>query len=360
MARKKRRKKLPHGFGSIVEMKGRYKPFWARKSTIKLPDGSSYRESLGYFETYEEAYQALINPLQMKSSKITLEHLFNNLMETNKFKSMKHDTKVRYKSDFERLGVLRYKSIQEVNHSMLQAQIDEIERLGYKIKLNGKEVRKDYSRDKMNKIITVISKIYELAINNNLVSYNLATNLTTGAKNADKVFKHFTLKDINKLFRLSKTHFEIKYILLNIFTGLRPIEMVSLRKIHVDIFNQTIQGMGAKTDTGRKRTIVLADRIMPIVKELYLRTDDYMLGEKMSTDVYRTRIFYNSLNAVNMLDGRTPYACRDTFAYLMNHFNVDKETIKQMMGHTEYATSSDNYIPLDAEKARNEFKKIAF
>lgn len=353
--KRKKRRRLPNGFGSIVEVGGnRYKPFLARRSAIKLPDGSSYREIVGYFETYEDALKALTNPYKIKAESVTFQDIFNMIVESNNFKAMTHNTQQRYVTNFAKLGSLRSEPIQEVTKSMLQAKIDEIERVGYE--RSGRRVR--YSKDSMDKIISSLSIVYEYAVDDHIVPTNLTKNITTVAKEKDKRFKNFTLKEIDILFENSNIK-EVKIILVNIFFGLRPIEMVNFQKEHCFFDKDIIQGMGGKTDTGRKRSVIIHPKIKTILADLYSDTDKYIVGEKMSTKVYRERIFKDTLSNLGILYDRTPYVCRDTFAYLMNHYNVDKETIKNMMGHRKYSTSSDNYIDFDVEKAKKEFKKIA-
>lgn len=355
MPRKKKRKKLPHGMGSITELsKNRNKRFWARKKAILLPDGTLKRESLGFFETYEEAYQALLTPGRYSNNKVTFEEVFNNYIKSTSFKILKPDTKSRYISDFEKLGDLRYESIQDTNFSMLQEAFDRISENGY-IK-NDKKYK--YSMDKLKKIKTVVNKIYIRAIQDGIVDVNLSEHIELNGVQNEKAFNPFILEEINKMFELKDQYKELRYILVHIFTGFRTIEMVNFKKEHIDLEKKTARGMGAKTKTGKTRTIILHDKIMPIIKELYSETNDYMLGEKISTKVYRERIFKNTLSEISILNNRTPYDCRDTFAYLMNHYKVDRETIKQMMGHNDYATTSNNYISFDYEKAKKELNKI--
>lgn len=62
---KNKRKKLPNGFGSITEIKGKNlrKPFYARKTTGRDAAGKLVLKPLkpdAYFETYDQAYTALV------------------------------------------------------------------------------------------------------------------------------------------------------------------------------------------------------------------------------------------------------------------------------------------------------------
>ena len=64
-AKQKKRRKLPNGFGSIVELKNKNlrKPFWVRVCVGKNPAGIPMLKPLkpdAYFESYNDAYQALV------------------------------------------------------------------------------------------------------------------------------------------------------------------------------------------------------------------------------------------------------------------------------------------------------------
>lgn len=356
MPRKKRKRRLPNGLGSIVFLKGRRSGYWARKPAIILPDGKAYRKSLGYFESYEEAYKALMKESESENDKITIFEVYEDFISSNKFKKNSMSTIERYERDFNRLGDLRYKPIQSVTYSMLQAKIDEIQDQGYVKK--GK--RHSFSMDKMKKIKTILNKIYTRALKDEIVNSNIAELIEVEGVKKPKKFNNFSIEEIKKLFELSKTHKDLRYPLVHIFFGFRTIEMVNFRKKHINFEKNIVKGMGAKTDKGRSGFIGIIPIIKPILKELYDETDDYILGRKMSTDTYRRQVFYKALDKVNMRKGRTPYNCRDTFANLLNHFNVDIDIIKDMMRHEDASTTLNNYITQDREKAILELHKITF
>lgn len=360
MAKKKRRKRLPNGLGSIHKLSGnRYRPFLARKSAITLPDGSTFREVVGTFETYEEAYQALIDPTVHVANATTLMDLFEIFKNTNEFKSLSQSTQSRYNSDIKKLSDICYTDIQKLRYQDLQKVIDKLENNGYQARVNGKIVTKKYSQDVIKKTIVLISKLYTIAVKNEIVNTNLAELLEISTKKSKKEFNIFTDIEIEKMFNNLDKHPMIRPILLAIFTGLRPIELVALEKSHYDRKNHTLFGMGAKTEAGRSKVVVLHPRVYDIVEYLYKNSMKYLIhinNEKLTTQRYR-RQFKQALETLD-IPTRNPYSTRDTCAALMNRYNVDKETIKHQMGHTSYSTTSDNYIPVDLDKNLHEIEKI--
>lgn len=360
MAKKKRRKRLPNGLGSIYKLSGnRYRPFLARKSTITLPDGSTFREVVGTFETYEEAYQALIDPTVKVSNATTLMDLFEIFKDTNEFKSLSQSTQSRYNTDIKKLSDICYTDIQKLRYQDLQKVIDKLENDGYQARVNGKIVTKKYSQDVLKKTVVLISKLYTIAVKNEIVNTNLAELIEISTKKNKKTFNIFTDLEIEKMFNNLDKHPMIRPILLAIFTGLRPIELVALEKTHYDRKNHTLFGMGAKTEAGRSKVVVLHPRVYDIVEYLYKNSMKYLIhidNEKLTTQRYR-RQFKQALEALN-IPTRNPYSTRDTCAALMNRYNVDKETIKNQMGHVSYSTTSDNYIPVDLDKNLHEIEKI--
>lgn len=101
-----RRRRLPNGFGQISEIKGRNlrKPFRAMIPVGKTPEGrviSKLLKPQAYFETYNDAYAALVeynrHPYELKED-ITLEELYERWWKENVM-------------DYQRAGNTRYEHI---------------------------------------------------------------------------------------------------------------------------------------------------------------------------------------------------------------------------------------------------------
>lgn len=358
MPRKRKRYKIPNGKGSITELKRKNGTlFWIRKPGIMLPDGKYYRESLGSYESYEEAYQVLIDGDIKASSNSSLNDFLELYLTQNHSKQISERTRNEYKLNIKKFTPYIYMPISEVKQFMLQSVIDDLIINGYAIEKNGKEIVKFYSPSTLRKIITSISKAYETAIDNEAIDVNLAKRLKITTDRKPKETKPFSLEFVNSLFPLADDgDIEVMKLLVNIYTGLRPQEFLLLEKKHVDFEHGYIHDMGMKTETGRSRKVPILPKIEKHLKILYFRTNRYIFGKKIDVDKFRDRWFYPLIERLGCKDDVTPKSCRKTFSYILHHNEVDKEVIKQIMGHVDYSTTSKHYIPEDIQRSIQEVK----
>ncbi|MFL8888649.1 tyrosine-type recombinase/integrase [Helcococcus kunzii] len=357
MPRKKKHRKLPNGVGSISKLSGtRDKPFLARKKGIALPDGSFYREVVGTFKTWEEAYQGLINNDKRVDSDITIYELFELFTKSNHFNSLSKSAQSKYKWGIKKWGMLIYKPILDVQFHEIQKQLDEIQKNGY-INNDGKQSL--YSSSSIKKIYNSLNASYNEAIKAQILDTNIIPLLHIDDKliKEKKVQKYFDFDFVVNLVNKEHKTKNEKIIMLNIFTGLRPIEMTKLEKKHIDFDKKIMVGMGAKTKTGKNRAVIILDIIKPILEELYHDTEKYILGKEYTYNEFRF-LFVDTIKKLGYNKPVTPYACRHTYAMLVDNFDVDKDVIKKTLGHSSYKTSSDYYIDLNIEKAIRELNKI--
>ena len=68
------------------------------------------------------------------------------------------------------------------------------------------------------------------------------------------------------------------YIIIMIYTGMMPIELLSLKKSNIDYDNQQICGIGHKTKVRKETPISIADEIIPVLKDLsqVTKTDKFL------------------------------------------------------------------------------------
>ena len=99
------------------------------------------------------------------------------------------------------------------------------------------------------------------------------------------------------------------YILLMIYTGMMPGELVKCRKDMIHWENQQIVGCGLKTKKRKETPIVLADVIMPVLENLCELSKTEFLLDMRRDDFYKE--FDKILRRCKCRD-LTPYACRHT------------------------------------------------
>lgn len=82
MANKAKHVRLPNGFGSIVKLNkpNLRNPYCARKTVGKTFDGKLIIKAIGYYKTYNDAYQALVlynqNPYDLDANSITFTEVY--------------------------------------------------------------------------------------------------------------------------------------------------------------------------------------------------------------------------------------------------------------------------------------------
>jgi len=357
MPRKKQHRKLPNGVGSISKLSGnRENKFLARKKGIRLPDGSMYREVVGTYKTWEDAYQVLISNDKKVDKKITIYELFELFTQSIHFKSLSKSAQSKYIWGIKKWDMLIYKPVYDVQFHELQAQLDKIQLEGY-TKKNGDI--KFYSDSSIKKIYNALIAAYNEAIKARIFETNIVELLRIDSSliSVNDSQKYFDLDFVVELLNKPNKSKKEKILLVNIFTGLRPTEMMKLEKSHVNFEKGYIHGMGIKSNAGKQKFIVILDLIKPYLLDLYNDTEKYILGKKYSYTVFLTE-FDALVKSLGYTKYVTPYACRHTYAMLMDNFSVDKDVIKKMMGHSSYKTTTQNYIDFNLEKAVREMRKI--
>lgn len=126
------------------------------------------------------------------------------------------------------------------------------------------------------------------------------------------------------------------YILLMIYTGMMPGELIKCRKDMIDWESQQILGCGLKTKKRKETPIVLADVIMPVLENLCELSKTEFLLDIRRDDFYKE--FDAILRRCKCRD-LTPYACRHTTATALAAEKIDPEIIREIMRHTKFSTT---------------------
>lgn len=363
-----KKRKIPNGLGSITKVsktssgKRRLKPYRARLPAIYDENGKAKRKDIGFFKTYNEAYEAL-QTYQEPSTPITFKEIYIKYTETKDFKDKTKNTQNRYNLAFNRFKALHNKNIHDIVYSDLQEVIDTMEDEGYWTTKNGKKVHEDYSSSSLNRLKILISKIYTLAIKNNILDFNLAPYLEIGGIKSKRKKDVFTKEEIESIYSSIPHNKNAMHILVMIFTGMRTGEYLNLKIDNIDFKNNIIKDFGIKTEAGKKRVMYIHPKIKDILKYLVNKSKSgYVLeNEKGKTIIYDKyfydKVYYPALEKAGV-KRKIPYTCRYTFATIAHYSGVTDTALQKLMGHTNFQVTADSYIQdLDAY-VFEEFKKI--
>ena len=158
----------------------------------------------------------------------------------------------------------------------------------------------------------------------------------------------FTPEEIKKLRYAAETSDTAKIILMMIYTGTRIGEITSIKHQNVFVDTETPYMIGGiKTEAGKNRIIPIHPDILEYVKYFYSKGGNYLLsneaGHKMDADNFRKRDYYPLLVDLE-IKPKNPHCTRHTFTSMIHASGAKKENIIKLVGHTDFRTTTENYI----------------
>ncbi len=120
---------------------------------------------------------------------------------------------------------------------------------------------------------------------------------------------------------------------------------------------------GEKTDAGRDRTIVIHDRILPILRRWKEQAPGEALltgpkGARLNDRNWRERNFYPMLDRLG-IERLNPHKARHTFATLAARNGANPTSLQRFLGHADFATTAKYYIETDLDDLQDTVKKLS-
>lgn len=361
-----KRLRLPNGFGSISYLgERRRRPFMMRAPSTYDEYGKEIRPILGYTDNYYDAYTQLVaynqNPNKIKEDTLRFSDLFTLWSEYKKKRflelaqkgKLKKNQKVPYAANYDSVyknqcKPLHNKKMGELCSNDFQQIIDDCD--------------KGYTTKKYIKLLA--SQLFEHA---NYLGMKLDKQIIERLEvgSAEKSTKHkiFTDKEIELLWNnLGNKEVDpndiIDIILINLYSGMRPTELLEMEIPNVDLNSHIMIG-GSKTTAGIDREIPIHDKILPLVKKRYNSRHKYLILKKDGTPLlYRHYLDLFKEVMSNLSMDHTPYDCRSTTATKLYNAGVDQLIYKLILGHDVSDITEKHYIKITASqkvKAINSF-----
>lgn len=373
----KRRMRLPNGFGQISEIKGRplRKPFRAMVTVGFTETGRPISRILkpeGYFKTYNEAYEALVeynkDPYTLEDA-ITVQELYNRWSEEY-FKSLSSQSSIRtitaawaYCDDIKNIRVkdLRARHIKDViNHGSIPDGAS-------------RRMASPNTKGRIKSLFNVMLDYaveYELTDKNYARTFDLSGDIVNEREEAKRGHMPFTDEEISLLW----SHIDdVKYadaLLVQCYSGLRPQELGLIRTEDVNIKERFMVG-GIKTAAGKNRIIPIHDAIYPIImakyKEAVENGYEYLLtctdglthtdSNKLTYDKYQQR-FKQIVNRLHLNPEHRAHDGRMHFITQAKKYNVDEYAIKYIVGHAVNDITEKVYTKRETDWLLSEINKI--
>lgn len=353
----KKRLKLPNGFGRITQIKNKNlrKPFRAMITVGFNDEGKTIGKILGYYETYNDAYSALVeynkNPYSLDTD-INLIDLYDKWSERY-FKSLSSESSVRTViSAWNRMKPLWYMSVQNIRPYQIKSLILEA----------------DCSPNIKSRMKSVFNLMFDFALEFEIVdknparAFSLSDNIEIEDKESN-IHTVYTDEEITSLWGNSNRW--AKIMLIQIYSGWRPQELGNIMLEDVDLKNWTFKG-GMKTKAGKDRVVPIWSGIRKLVETEYnyskikgwdrLFCCDDATSHKNSSvltyDKYRHRV-------QSIMPNHKAHDGRKTFVSLCKRYNVDEYAIKYMVGHTISDITESVYTEREKDWLSREIEKIS-
>lgn len=313
-------RRLPKGFGSVCKLSGnRRKPYAARVTVGKDSKGQTAYKYLGYYSTQAEAIQVLTdyckNPYDVDQSKVTVADIWE-IFKSRRFPVISGSGKNIYNAAYKHLAPIADIPIKDLRTYQLQSLIDSIDR----------------SWQSKSHVQTLLHQMFDIAIELDIVQKNYSEFVKLGAKPQSDKHSAFTPAEIDLLFQSVFSEPWADTVLIMIYTGMRPSELLNVKIEDVHLNDKYIIG-GMKTAAGKNRVIPISNKVMPFVLKRYSTAQTFLIEDKgkcLSYETYK-RHFAKTMSHLGLT--HLPHDGRHTFASLADSAGVNKVAVKLIMGH---------------------------
>lgn len=216
------------------------------------------------------------------------------------------------------------------------------------------EFYKGAGYSKLNNMKVVCSKVFNYAMKYDFCDKDYSIYIKFG-KQAEKRFIHtpFTHDEISALWKSDNPI--AKIVLIYIYTGLRPIELTSIRLEDIHLEDAYMIG-GVKTANGKNRVIPLHRDILPFIKDFKEGNIEFCGVDGKSKYNHFRMPFNEFMKSMKM--SHSQYDARHTFATLCNEYELNDYLVKKMMGYSCKDLTKDVYTHASIERLVNEVNKL--
>lgn len=374
-------KRRGNGSGTVEKTKNRRNPYKAKVPTECYTDRNGRTQvrykTIGSFPTKGLADEALAeylrNPYDLNSSIVTFQDLYQ-AWSAEYFQTLSSSSSIRtVTSAYAYCGRLYQMRIREIGIGHIKDAMNS----GYVYETRGKNKgKKKYaSAGTKERIKSLCNLMFDYALERNLVSSNPARafkidKLLQEIDDKAKKKKPFSNAEVALLWKYQKTIPFADMVLIGIYTGFRPQELLQLRTDHIFLDENYMVG-GMKTVNGTNRMVPIHPMIRELVVGRYQQAVDLYHSDFLfnlptgstsnlfTYDTYKTR-FQNVMEALN-LTGFTPHCTRHTFATQAEVCGLRERAIKLILGHSLKADVTDyHYKHTDVEYLYQEICKLSF
>lgn len=311
--------RLPNGYGSVTKLSGnRRRPYIVRITAGWDAFGKREVRILGYYAKRSEALAALAeynaNPYDPAARSITFAELHTKWLENRELAENS-----QYKAAYNYCRPLWDMPFNQIKTAQFQKIINDCD--------------KGYATKKAIRIVCNLMAKY--ALGNDIAMKNYVELTKLPPQTDSRMHKPFTPSELSKIWNDAAGNIKIQAVLILCYTGLRPTELLKIRKENVHFDEHYMEG-GIKTAAGKNRFIPIADKILPFIHTAYNTSTGETLyskedGQPMTYDVFNSKYWKPVMNMYKL--DHLPHDGRHTCATLLDNADVNEKIRKLILGH---------------------------
>lgn len=326
--------KMPNGYGSVVKLSGsRRKPWAVRVSYLEEQANNTVKRKQKYLAYFADQKHALTYLAEYNHGSVVKEHqkftdlpsfaeLFDKWEKYRRtLKSAPSEsTWKNYRIAFSMFLPVHHKRITSIRSQDLQDCIT---------------AQSSKSKTTVGNMRAVVRGMWEYAIINEYTEKDITQHLVFDfTESGVPVHTRFSDQELRQLWDALWTINNVDIVLIYIYTGLRPSELLEIRSENVRLDERYMIG-GMKTDAGKDRIVPIHEAIVPLVEYRLNQNRPYLITNKFGN--HYTRAVYHNSNwntlMLRMNMNHSPHDCRYTFASLADNCNMNEICKKIIMGH---------------------------
>lgn len=339
--------RLPNGYGSVVKLTGkRRRPYMVRITTGWTDDAKQIMAVLGYYHTKAEGLQALAEYNQKPIDLGTREMTFDDVYKAwSKHKFGTEEPERHYRGSYRWCEKLKNRPFKDLKAEDFQAAIDAC----------------PYGFSPKRAIKNLIGQMTKYAMTKDIVSKSYVDGVVLPKQGESGMHQPFTNKEIDLLLKMPK---ELNYCvpIILIYTGMRPSELLLIKKDDIDLENRTMRG-GLKTKAGKNRIIPIAEKIVPYIEFLLALKEEspYLVPSPRSLTAmdytwFRKSIWVPAMTKLGL--DHKPHDGRHTCATLMDNADINAKIQKLILGHASTDITERVYTHKTIEQLKEAINKI--
>ena len=360
----------PNGYGGISFLgANRRNPFRVRITTGWEYDENTGRQkqqyaTLGYYPTRKAAMIALAeynkNPYDIDAQSVTFEEIYKK-WSVEAYAKLQQSSKRTYGSAYKQLESIHKAKMSDLKKRELQAALDKLS---------------DKSESFQSKAKGIIKGVFKYCLENDLLEkdYSQFISINSSDTNTGNIHNAYTEDEIKLLWDNIKTPIQLKYslhdirdiytadlILIPIYTGMRPGELLQIKKENVHLDERYMIG-GFKTTAGTDRIIPIHEDIYPLIKARYEAAGVWLIPYKSdnppSMTTFRKYMFDPLAEKIKL--EHLPHDGRHTFATFADRSNIKDHIVKLIMGHNIDDITKNVYTHITPAELVDAVNQITF